>query len=149
MWSVIEMTEKYRPRAYRIEQSGGVVWCGRQQIATEPMDQFDYKEGMGAIRLGHLNITEERLVERIRENYLCESCGRVICCVTTVSGRDREKEQLCDNCFGTQVESGHRHTLDNCSYKECFECPHHIRSGDDLRNLKHQLKQDYHWPVQR
>lgn len=151
MWNVISMMDTYFPRVYRVEQRGGVLWCGRTKIFPQPRDIFDAKEGRKAIARGDLNISTERLYEKIQKHYTCDSCGRVLCCVddpVVHSSRDRS-ESLCDNCFGIQVESGDRETLDNCTYSECYECPNFIRSSDDLKNLKSRMGQQYRWPVQR
>lgn len=150
MWSAISETEKYHPRAYRIEQRGGVLWCGRGSITAEPLDKFLYKEGMRAVRAGAVNFGENGVIERISEDFKCSSCDRVVCCTSKSRGPRGEGEQLCDNCFGTQVETGDRDTLDNCTYAECYQCPNYIRDADDLKNLKRRMGAGYdEWPIKR
>jgi len=152
MWSCIEMTDKYSPRAYRITQNGGVVWCGKSSISSEPLDVFDHREGVKAIRLGVYRSTEDQHMRKVMENYRCSSCERVLCCVTKIQGhRGGPEELLCDNCFGKQIERGDRDTLDNCTYTECGEqcCPNFIRGVDNLKNIKRRLAADYSMPVRR
>ncbi|RKZ06951.1 hypothetical protein DRQ25_12735 [Candidatus Fermentibacteria bacterium] len=145
MWSVIEETEKYHPRAYRIEQRGGVLWCGRTAIRSISKDEDDYHQGVAAIRSGQLRIDEETLIRKIHNTYRCNSCDRVLCCTDKMQRAQNEK--LCDSCFGKHVETGSRDTLSNCTYSECSGCPNYIRNTDDLKNLKYQLDEDYAFPV--
>jgi hypothetical protein len=151
MWSCIEMTDKYNPRAYLIKQNGGVVWCGKSSISSEPLDVFDHREGVKAIRLGVYNSTEDEHMRRVMKNYRCSCCERVLCCVTEMRTTQGGPELLCDNCFGTTVERGDRNTLDNCTYTECGEqcCPNFIRGVDNLKNIKRRLAADYSMPVRR
>lgn len=148
MWDAVTETEKFHPRAYRIEQRGGVIWCGRTHIYTEPMDAFMYREGIKAIKRGDVNFDEDELGNLIKNDFRCESCDAIIPCVSKAQGPQGSVERLCENCFGSQ-ENGSHSALDNCTYTECYQCPNFIRTPDDLKNLKQTLGQSYDFPVRR
>lgn len=140
VWNVIGQAEVYRDqdRLYRIQKPAylerfengvrrkmqpdqpGVLWTDRKKMRTVPLDELDQHLGISA--------------QDAEAKYRCKSCSRVMCC-TTGSPHDR----LCMNCRGTQLEHGDRPSLGWCRYRECRNCPEHLRNGDDLFNLLSRL----------
>ena len=140
MWSILGQTEVYRDtRIYRIQRPAyefrrignvdqkvppdnpGVLWVPRKSVAAVPLDDYDK----------HHNVPAQSVEAR----YRCTSCGDLRCCTSSVS----KDQRLCMNCKGTQLETDERESLTWCQYRECRNCPEHLRDLEDYINLVSRL----------
>ena len=139
-WNVIGQAELYNDngRVYRIQKPAyverfengvlkkvapehcGVLWTDRKKMRTVPLDELDQRLGVPAATT--------------QAKHRCRGCGHVRCCS---SGGPADR--LCMNCRGTQLETGERASLDWCRYRECKNCPEHLRNVEDLINLVSRL----------
>jgi len=138
VWNVISQLELHQERVYRIQkpayverfdngirrqvqpESPGILWAGRAKMRTVPLDELEKHMGVAPA------VVEQR--------YRCASCGNIRCCISGGS-----QDRLCMNCRGVQLETESRPSLEWCRYRECRNCPEHLRNAEDLLNLANRL----------
>jgi len=120
----------YKGRAYRLKDPrGGVYWCGGNEMRLVPLNDLYRMQGT-------------KTEPQIQQQFQCVNCRKVRPCVPYTGEYHR-----CCHCFGVELDSGDRATLDKCTSYECAArgsghkggCPMHLETNSDLVALKNKL----------